>query len=75
MIATFSLINRLPRAAADHRQRTLLRRCGAQDSHGKTFNDGSVVVMAVEFIIVLKRKKPSTVIEYEQEDDHDYPTT
>ena len=28
MIATFSLINRLPRAAADHRQRTLLRRCG-----------------------------------------------
>ena len=28
-------------------------------------NAGSAVVMAVEFIIVLKRKKPSTVIEYE----------
>ena len=42
---------------------------------GRHSTTGSAVVMAVEFIIVLKRKKPSTVIEYEQEDDHDYPTT
>jgi hypothetical protein len=31
--------------------------------------------MAVEFIIALRRKKASTVIQYGQEDDHDYPTT
>jgi hypothetical protein len=41
----------------------------------KTCNAGSTAVMAVEFIIALRRKKASTVIQYRQEEDHDYPTT
>jgi hypothetical protein len=32
-------------------------------------------VMAIEFITALRQKKASTVIQYGQEEDHDYPTT
>ena len=41
----------------------------------KTCNTGSTAVMAVEFIIALRRKRATTVIQYGQEEDNDYPTT
>jgi hypothetical protein len=41
----------------------------------KACNAGSTAVMAVAFIIALRRKKASTVIQYGQEEDGDYPTT
>jgi len=64
MIDTFSLINRLPRAAADSRQRTLLRRCGFSGFTWEDSNTGFAAVMTIEFITALRQKKASTVIHY-----------